>query len=562
MRPILLALLLVLLPRPLWAEAAPTAPFVAGEVIVGWRPGARRPPLTHLAGRLVLSARPLSRTAWLYTLEETSRRATLEALAALRGHPELAYAEPNYYRRPFATPNDPHFPYQWNLTVANLPKAWETTKGSKSVVVAVLDTGVLSAHPDLKGRLAVGRDFISTPSEAGDGDGWDGDPKDMGTEKKDSSAFHGTHVAGIIGAASNNKVGMSGVDWRCLVQPVRVLGINRGLGRDTDIAAGLRWAAGLPVSGVSQNPTPARVINLSFGGPGASTTLSQAVKDALAKGVLVVAAVGNDGVSGDNIYPAAVPGVLGVGAVQLDLSRAPYSNFGEVVDIMAPGGNMTQFLPAKLKCGNQLCPAGLLGTLYDTGSKSFGYRFYDGTSQAAPMVSGVVALMLAARPGLNTTQLTTILRQTARAKGTCPQGCGAGLLDAGAAVGRAAQTTPQSPGKLPFSAACQSDVQCQGGLCRDVDGAGKRCTRTCGSGSPCPTGSACQAGLCTPTFDPGSGSSTGNDCFGLNFCSAPPGVVEGHGIGGCALAPAGQPTPLVLVASLLLALALTRRRRR
>ncbi|MCA8947104.1 MAG: S8 family serine peptidase, partial [Planctomycetes bacterium] len=165
--------------------------------------------------------------------------------AHLSMHPYITVAEPDYIRRHFLTPNDPHFAaYQaWHYNAINLPAAWNITTGSTSVIVAVVDTGVVLSHPDLAGRLIGGYDFISNPQVALDGNGIDNNPDDPGDNPGQGSSFHGTHVAGTIGAASNNSTGGAGVDWNCKLMPLRVLGA--GGGADSDIAEAVRYAARL-----------------------------------------------------------------------------------------------------------------------------------------------------------------------------------------------------------------------------------------------------------------------------------------------------------------------------
>ena len=512
--------LLLLAPLPCLAQQAR---WVPGEVIVKWRAERSRFPLSRVAGRRVVRSRAIAPETWVYRLEERTTRATRDAMASLEGLADVEYAEPNFIRAPFRVPNDKYYKtHQWNLRAVNLEKAWDRTTGNASVVVAVIDTGVLWKHPDLQGRLLPGYDFVSDVSKAGDKNGWDNDPRDEGTDSKFSSAFHGTHVTGVIAARANNTEGMAGVDWGCKVLPVRALGLNKGEGADVDIVAGIRWAAGLSVSGAPANPNPAKIINLSFGGAGYSSTLHQAIAAAQAKGVIVVAAAGNDKLNAGKIYPAAFKDVVTVGAVQKDLKRAPYSNFGAVIDIMAPGGNVSQKLAVKCDDGNS-CPAGVLGTLYRSAKKKFGYVFYDGTSQAAPMVAGAIALMLTINPKLNGAEVIKLLQKSANPVSKCSEGCGAGLLDVAAALAVTGGGGSSTPGtKLPFSSSCINDAQCAGGLCRDL-GAGKACTRTCTSTNQCPSGSICTGGLCytKPTTPPSGGGQHG--------------TVSGVGMGGCAV---------------------------
>ena len=197
--------------------------------------------------------------------------------------PEIEYAEPDRILRPQLTPNDPQYANQWHYFGAygiDAPAAWDITTGSTDIVVAVIDTGILN-HADLTGRTLPGYDFVSDVPTANDGNGRDADPSDPGDWitsaenvirglcglRRIDSSWHGTHVAGTIGAASNNGFGVAGINWVSKILPVRVLGKCGGY--TSDILDGMRWAAGLAVTGVPTNPNPAKVLNLSLGGSGA-----------------------------------------------------------------------------------------------------------------------------------------------------------------------------------------------------------------------------------------------------------------------------------------------------
>jgi serine protease len=431
------------------AEAEPLAEFVAGDLIVRWRSvGHARTTargVSRIGQRRIRQGHAISEDTWLYRLDEHSREGTLNALREAQATlGDALRVELNTLRSPFRLPNDPRYPFQWHLKATRVEHAWDQTTGA-GVVVAVVDTGILPKHPDLESKLVPGRDFVSDPETAGDGDGWDSNPTDAGNESHSSSGFHGTHVAGIIGAAANNGKGVAGVSWGCKILPVRALGMNKGAGSDADIAAAIRWAAGLPVDGAPLNPNPAKVINLSFGGPGYNQTLDEAIQAAIAEGAIVVAAAGNQSSETKNIYPAAFKNVITVGATTMEGKRASYSNFGPEVEVMAPGGDLgglLSHLPAD--CNGLLCPSGILSTLYDSSQKQYSYQFYEGTSQAAPIVSGVVALMLSGKANMTVAQATEILRATAESYATCSEGCGAGMVNAEAALTMVA--TGKAPG--------------------------------------------------------------------------------------------------------------------
>ena len=327
------------------------------------------------------------------------------------------------------------FQFQWALERLHAPQAWMRSVGTDSVVVAVVDTG-LQPHPDLEGRILPGWDFVSDPVNAGDGDGRDSDPTDPGEPTEASSGLHGTHIAGIIGAESDNDLGVAGLDWRCRLLPVRALGVEHGQGVDSDIADAIRWAAGLHVDRVPDNLTPAGVINLSFGGAGRSATLQSAVDEAVARGVVVVAAAGNSNMDARNDSPAGLDGVITVGAVGPDGQRADYSNFGPTLSMMGPGG-----LPGDT--------GGVLSTLGDAG-----YGYYAGTSQATAFVSATASLVRAVAPSLAPARVRALLEASADPSAQCASpanpaspGCGAGLVNVDAALALAASC--QSGGDCP-----------------------------------------------------------------------------------------------------------------
>ncbi|MCG3114987.1 MAG: S8 family serine peptidase [Candidatus Manganitrophus sp. SA1] len=332
----------------------------------------------------------------------------IDTIRKLRRDPDVVYAEPNFIRKPFDEPNDIHFPKQWHYELINLPQAWDTTIGSNDIVVAVLDTGVLFGHPDLgrfgidpDGRLIDGFDFISDPESSGDPDGVvDSDATDVGDDpRRVSSSFHGTHVAGTIGAATNNGSGVAGVTWETKIMPLRVLG--RKGGSDADIAQAILYAAG---GEDEDDPKRAHIINMSLGGQGFSQTMQNAINKAREKGVIVVAAAGNENTSALT-SPAGLDGVISVSAVDLNATKAPYSNFGSRVDVAAPGGNSGADLNGD---GFQ---DGVLSTL-GTDSGQFNFRFLQGTSMAAPHVAGVIALMLDVNPTLTPTDIDQLLAGT------------------------------------------------------------------------------------------------------------------------------------------------------
>jgi serine protease len=354
--------------------------------------------------------------------------------------PDALWVEPDRLRFPQSVPDDPLYAMQTALQAIHAPDAWATSEGAPEIVVAVLDTGV-RPHPDLDARVLPGWDFISDPALAGDGDGRDADPTDPGAMSAGSSGLHGSHIAGIIGAESDNRLGVAGLDWRCRLLPVRVLGVEGGAGRDSDIADAIRWAAGLHVDGVPDNAHPADVINLSFGGAGRSRTMQEAVDAAQAAGALVVAAAGNQAHDAREDSPGGLDGLVSVGAADAIGQLAPYSNFGPLVTLLAPGDQV-------------------LSTISD------GYGYLSGSSQAAAFVSGSAALVKSVNRALDPPRLKALLAAAANPSSRCASpanaaspGCGAGLLDVAAAVNLAATCgdhCPAPPARIEMQGGCSA----------------------------------------------------------------------------------------------------------
>lgn len=336
-----------------------------------------------------------------------ARLATLWAIKDMSQNSDVEFAEPNHIRQPLLTPDDTYFSKQWNLATINLPQTWELTTGSRidghPVIVAVVDTGVFLNHPDLAGQLVSGYDFISDPTMSNDGDGIDNNPDDPGdSTQRGLSSWHGTHVAGIVGALSDNGLGVTGISWGVKIMPVRVLGI--GGGTTYDIIQGIYYAAGLANSSGNLPDQAADVINLSLGGYTYSSSEQAAVTAAWNAGSVVVAAAGNEATSQRN-YPAAYEHAIAVSATTYDDELAPYSNYGSYVDIAAPGGDTSRDV------NHDGSADGIVSTLVSdsTGSRQATYKIYQGTSMAAPHVAGVIALMKAVYPELTPTMIKQML---------------------------------------------------------------------------------------------------------------------------------------------------------
>lgn len=345
---------------------------------------------------------------------------------------------------------------QWYLGSSNgiaATRAWTVTKGSSSVVVAVLDSGI-TKHPEFDGQLVAGYDFVSDAEKSGDGDGRDADPSDPGDGSgTELSSWHGTHVSGII-AAKSDSVGISGIAPKVKIQPIRVLGAQ-GEGSSIDLALAIRWAAGQDLngfgvgaqtlSGIPVNATPAKVINMSMAfQPRAGTNdfalcprpVQEAVDYAQNNGVTLVAAAGNgdtefNPVDNSRVYPTNCFGPLSVGSIGYTGDVAFYSNFG--VDLVAPGGDQTS------PFGNN----GMIYSVSNTGNTTVGtatYRLEQGTSMAAPMAAGVIALMYSIRPKIDSKIVWEALKASVQPFPTgskCaaePRRCGIGAINAATAL--------------------------------------------------------------------------------------------------------------------------------
>lgn len=399
----------------------------------------------ELMNRAGVQMRALRRTVADAHVMKLDRRVPVAQLLALArqirdADADVEYVEPDRLMRPMFTPNDSLYGSQWHYFEATAglraPTAWDSSTGS-GVVVAVIDTGY-RPHADLVGNLVAGYDMIVDTAVSNDGNGRDNDALDPGDwvaagecgtgSSAQGSSWHGTHVAGTIAALTNNASGVAGVAFGAKVQPVRVLGKCGGY--TSDIAAAITWASGGSVSGVPANATPARVINMSLGGGGACDTTTQtAINGARSRNTVVVVAAGNSNANAANYSPASCTGVVTVAAVNRSGGRSYYSNYGSVVDVAAPGGDM-----------RSNSADGILSTL-NSGSSTPGadnYAYYQGTSMATPHVAAVAALVIAKNPALTPDQVESLLKSTARAfPATCSQ-CGTGIVDATAAVAAAA----------------------------------------------------------------------------------------------------------------------------
>lgn len=330
-----------------------------------------------------------------------------------------------------------------------------TVPGNTGVIVAVVDSGVLYGHPDLTDRLLPGYNFISDSQLSNSGGGRSDNAGDPGggaayatvcSNGAVASSWHGTAVAGIIAAIPHNGKGITGINGDVKILPVRALGLC-GEGNDADILDAVYWAAGLSVTGVPNNPYPARIINLSLGGKGACTSAWKSAISAIknTKDALIIAAAGNDGEVADSYTPSGCPGVVTVASVDPYGMLASYSNRGGKVALSAPGGDYTGTDSTSARCGSALPQTitGLIVTTSNDGTTKAGtntYCEFNGTSAAAPMVSGVAALMLSINPWLNADDLAfRLINSTERF--ITAETDNNGWIEAGIAAGKQVCTT-------------------------------------------------------------------------------------------------------------------------
>ena len=340
---------------------------------------------------------------------------------------------------------DTYYYEQWALkdeyNGIRMPEAWEDSFG-ESVVVAVLDTGILKSINDFY-HVLDGADLVSRVQVANDGDGRDMDPSDPGdwhspnefatcSRRYTNSSWHGSHVAGIIGAKGNNGSGIIGVAPKVSILPVRVLG--KCGGELKDVADGIRWAVGGKVDGLPVNPNPAKVINMSLGAEGeCSYTIQQAINFAKSKGAVVVVSSGNNDFNLDErpFNPASCTGIINTGSSDQWASRSHFSNYGKQVDIVAPGGT-GRFGKGIISFSNN----------GKKGPETNIVEEKSGTSMAAPHVSGVAALIFSQYPGLFPDQVEQILKDSADA--IIGKGTGSGLVNVPEALRLAAITDPDA----------------------------------------------------------------------------------------------------------------------
>lgn len=335
------------------AFAQSSSNFVQGEILVKFKPGTEAATLTKLGGR-VLSRND---TLGFVRVQVPIFNSMTANLDRYRNDANVVVAEPNYIYTKAFTPNDPLFGQQYAHKRIKSELAWNKQRGNPNVVIAIIDTGVDLRHPDLAAKMTNGFDFVDNDNDPSDQDG------------------HGTHCAGIAAGIGNNGVGIAGLALNCRIMPVRVLGSFGGTAEW--VANGITYAAN----------NGAKVLNLSLGSSGASTMIHDAIKGAVARGAVVVAAAGNNGVT-SKFYPAGFPETIAVASTDQSDARSGFSNYGsDWVDVAAPGSGILSTLPG-------------------------GYGNLSGTSMAAPYVAGLAGLVFSSYPGASNTTIRARIEST------------------------------------------------------------------------------------------------------------------------------------------------------
>lgn len=380
----------------------PPSEFVEGEFLVKFHPGAPAEGIRSFHAEQQAQEIELIAEIGLSRRRVPTGFSVGEMVNAYRRNPNVLYASPNYIRHVEETPDDPYFgPRQWNLQKIGAPAAWDITKGSSSVVVAVVDTGLFAGHEDLVAKSVPGASFVSY------------------TTSTDDDKSHGTRVSGIIAAISNNTKGVAGLAPQSPVMPLKACDSN-GFCTDTAVINAILYAKN----------NGAKIVNLSLGGPEPNPGIQEAVTRAWDAGLVITGAAGNNGTLGV-YYPAAGQNIIAVSAIDSSDSKAGVSSYGPQITVGAPGS--------------------AIYTTERNGSYATGVA---GTSYATPHVSALAALIWSANPGLTNQQVVNIITSTAADLGTPGRDdfFGFGRIDAAAAV-RAASGAPALPSATPTSTA-------------------------------------------------------------------------------------------------------------
>lgn len=392
---------------------------VSDELIVMFQPGTAAETIDRIAEANDLRAvgRNSVTGAWEFRVDASAISA---ARASLSNDPNVASVEDNPVLDLMLTPNDPNFTStsnanRWGYEKIQAPSAWDISTGSPGTIIAVVDTGIDSTHPEFAGRVVPGYNFIANSSDAKDDNG------------------HGTHVSGIAAGMGNNGIGMAGGCWNCRIMPVKVLDAS-GSGSLYAIMNGVTWAA----------QHGARVINLSLGGkgsPGQSEITT--IRNARAAGAIVIVAAGNSNADASGYTPAGVPEAVTVASTTSTDARSSFSNYGSVVDIAAPGSSIYSTLPTYHV------------TLNDQGAP-MNYAVLSGTSMATPMVSGIAGLLFSLNASFTPDQVESYLKSNVDAIQTDrPIG---GRLNAFKALSAAKGGVTNQPPSVSLSALPSSGV--------------------------------------------------------------------------------------------------------
>jgi thermitase len=355
---------------------------IPGQVVVQFRSRPTTALLQQFAAQNKLQTLRLTSLGTVLFKHDT-RTSTQTLGESLKRSPLVEYVHANTRYHRLFTVNDPRSSEQTGLAMIGSAKAWDLTMGDPRIVIAVIDSGVDLQHPDLQANLVPGYNVLAPEQPPQDDNG------------------HGTHASGIAAAVTDNRTGIAGACPRCKIMPIKALDAL-GEGGTFEVAAGVVWAVDKGAS----------IINLSLGGDKSDLSLERAIKYALSRNVAVVAAAGN-GVPTETengtemigvdtpMYPAALTGVIAVGAVDTSRNRTRFSNFGRWVTIMAPGQGILSTMPH--------------APVHMTTEESYqqDYDVMDGTSMAAPMVAGIIGLIKSRHPGLSPDQIKSRLEGTA-----------------------------------------------------------------------------------------------------------------------------------------------------
>jgi serine protease len=358
-------------------SAVPLPRYVPGEIVVQFAIAASQSAVEHALRDVGGVDARKSETGGYYVLRLADGADEDAAVARLRGMPEVSWVERNGVARALLSPNDEFYRYQWNMKLIGAERTWDIQKGDPSVVVAVIDTGI--AYEDF-GPFRKAPDWGNTQFVTGFN-------VLTRSEHANDDNFHGTHVASTIAEATNNTTGVAGLCFQCALMPVKALNAA-GSGSFVGIAEGIDYATNFMQNG----RRVVKVINLSLGGEAESQAVREAIGRAVNAGIVVVAAAGNE--NSGVLFPASLPNVIAVGAVDGRKQRASYSNYGPQLDVVAPGGDVDR------DDDSDGFPDGVLQQTFSPSAAQrgiftqFNYFFVDGTSQATPHVAALAALLI------------------------------------------------------------------------------------------------------------------------------------------------------------------------